>query len=194
MAVEKQLFEGKLIRLGPIDHENDPEVESRWTYDHDYLHAISPDPARPLSAAKMKKKYEAIEKKIGESKNSFYFTIRFREDNRLLGFVHLEWIEWSHGAGFYKMGIGAAQDRGKGYGREALELLLNFAFNELNLYRLSAVLGEDNPAGLRFFQRSGFVEEVRRRQALQRDGRFWDAIHLGLLVEDWLRAQQEVGG
>jgi hypothetical protein len=33
MSIDTQLFEGKLIRLGPINHEKDPEVESRWTHD-----------------------------------------------------------------------------------------------------------------------------------------------------------------
>jgi RimJ/RimL family protein N-acetyltransferase len=38
---------------------------------------------------------------------------------------------------------------------------------------------------LGLFAKAGFVEEVRRREALQRDGRYWDAIHLGLLRDEW---------
>lgn len=185
MAISTQLFEGILIRLGAIDHEKDPEVEARWTHDLSYLRALERDAGRPASPAQMKKKYEALEKQLEESKNSFYFTIRGKEDDRLLGFIRLYWIEWAHRAGNLKMGIGDPQDRRKGYGSEALNLVLGFCFNELNLYRLSAMLGEDNPGGLRFFQRFGFVEEVRRRQAIHRDGRFYDLLHLGLLGEEW---------
>jgi len=185
MTIQTQLFEGALIRLAPIDHEKDAEVEARWTNDPHYLHALESKPAQPVSPAQMKKKYEAIEKQLEESKNSFYFTIRSREDNRLLGFVRLEWIEWTHGTGNLKMGIGDAGERGKGYGSEALRLLLRYAFDELNLYRLSAMLGGDNPAGLRFFERHGFMQEVRRREALQRGGKFYDVVHLGLLAEEW---------
>ena len=189
MGIEKQLFEGKLIRLGSIDHEKDPEVESRWTHDIAYLRTLGTKPVRPFSPARMKKKYEEIEKQVEESKNSFYFTIRLREEDRLVGFVNLFWIEWSHGTGNLKMGIGDQQDRGNGYGSEAMELILHYAFEELNLYRLSVVLGEDNPGGIRFFKRFGFVEEVRRRQALCRDGRYWDLLHLGILAQDWQQAR-----
>jgi RimJ/RimL family protein N-acetyltransferase len=194
MGIEKQLFEGKWIRLGPIDYEKDPEIESRWTHDVSYLRTLGQDPARPLSPAQVKKLYEKIEKRMDESKNTFYFTIRLKEDDRLLGFVQLFWIEWNHGNGNMRIGIGDPQDRGKGYGSEAMQLLLHFAFEELNLYRLSMVLGEDNTGGMRFFRKFGFVEEVRRRQALQRDGQIWDLLHLGLLAEEWRQNQQEEVG
>jgi RimJ/RimL family protein N-acetyltransferase len=64
--------------------------------------------------------------------------------------------------------------------------MLRFAFDELNLFRLSAFIAEYNPAGLSLAKKFGFIEEVRRRQALERDGRRWDMIHCGLLREEWL--------
>lgn len=185
MSIDTQLFEGMLIRLGPIDHEKDPEVESRWTHDLSLLRALWRQPAMPVSVAQMKKRYEAIEKQVEESKNLFHFTIRGKDDHRLLGFVRIEGIEWTHAVGSLKIAIGDPVERGKGYGSDALQLMLRFAFRELNLYRLAAVVREDNPAGLRFFIRYGFVEEVRRRKAVMRDGNTWDLIHLGLLRDEW---------
>jgi RimJ/RimL family protein N-acetyltransferase len=139
----------------------------------------------------MKKKYEAIEKEVDESKKLFHFTIRSREDDRMLGFTRIEWIEWTHGTCSLKIAIGDPLERNKGFGSDALQLLMRFAFSELNLYRLSVVVGEDNQAGLRFFKRHGFVEEVRRRKSLLRDGQTWDLIHLGLLREEWQAMQGE---
>ena len=191
MSIDIQLFEGKLIRLAPIDHEKDPEVEAHWTQDLSLQRALSRRPAMPLSIAQMKKKYEAIEKEVDESKRLFHFTIRGNEDGRLLGFVRIEGIEWNHAVGSLKLAIGDPTERGKGYGSEAMQLILRFAFRELNLYRLSAVVGEDNPEALKFFLRFNFVEEVRRRAALLRDGRTWDLIHLGLLREECLLAKDE---
>jgi hypothetical protein len=185
MAINTQLFQGQLINLGPINFEKDPEVQSRWTHDLDFVRALDPKPAQPLSPAQVKKRYEKIEKNMDESRSSFFFTVRSRDDDRMLGFVHIHWIEWTHGVGNFHMGIGDPAERGKGYGREALALVLRFAFNELNLYRLSAEIGEDNPAGLRFFERFGFQIEVRRRQSLHRDGKYWDLLHLGLLADEW---------
>jgi RimJ/RimL family protein N-acetyltransferase len=186
MGIETQLFEGKLVRLAPIDHEKDPEVESRWTHDLNLLRALYRQPAMPQSIAQIKKKYEAIEKEVDESKKLFHFMIRDKQDGRLLGFVRIEGIEWSHGTSNLKLAIGDPADCGKGYGGEALWLMLRFAFSELNLYRVSAVVVEDNPEALKFFQRSGFVEEVRRRKAIFRDGQAWDSIHLGILRNEWL--------
>jgi RimJ/RimL family protein N-acetyltransferase len=145
MSIDTQLFEGKLICLAPIDHEKDPEVESRWTHDLSLMRALSRQPAMPLSVAQIQKKYEAIEKEVDESKRLFHFTIRNKEDGRLLGFVRIEGIEWTHGIGSLKLAIGDPAERNKGYGSEALQLILRFAFSELNLYRLSAFVGGDSP-------------------------------------------------
>ncbi len=185
MDIQTQLFEGQKIRLAPIDHEKDPEVMARWTDDPEYLRMLGPDPARPQSTATMKKKLEAIEKEADESKNSFYFTIRLCADDRLVGFARISWIEWNHGTGHLALGIGDAADRRQGYGSDALRLLLHYCFAELNLYRLSVQMPEYNQAALGLFQKFGFVEEVRRRQAIHRDGRRWDMLHLGLLQEEW---------
>jgi RimJ/RimL family protein N-acetyltransferase len=184
-AINISLYEGEHICLGPIDFEKDPPVISGWTHRADYLRALSTSPAKPLSSAQVKKRYEALEKQMEESKNLFHFTIRSREDDRLLGFAKIQWIEWSHGNGFFQMAIGDPQDRGSGYGTQALQLILRFAFDELNLYRLTVQVGDDNSGAIRFFKRAGFVEEVRRRKVLHRDGQFYDMLHLGLLNEEY---------
>jgi RimJ/RimL family protein N-acetyltransferase len=190
MDIHTSLYEGRLIRLGPIDHEKDPAIESKWTHDAEYLRLLDTSPARPVSPAGMKKKYEALEKEIEESKNQFYFTIRLRSDDpeqndRLVGLAKLYEIEWTHSVGQIVLGIGDPGDRRKGYGTEVLDLLLRYAFAELNLFRLSTLIPEYNIGALRLFEKAGFIQEVRRRQALNRDGRFWDLIHVGLLQDEW---------
>ena len=183
--LDKPLFYGEHICLASIDHEKDAEIESKWTHDAAYMRMVNPNPARPQSPAQLKKKYEAIEKEQEESKNQFYFTIRMRADERLIGFIKLQWIEWNNGTGYIQMGIGEANDRLHGYGTETLHLMLRYAFDELNLYRLSAWIPEYNPVALHIFTKAGFVEEVRRRQALNRDNRRWDLIHVGILRAEW---------
>jgi RimJ/RimL family protein N-acetyltransferase len=61
---------------------------------------------------------------------------------------------------------------------------------ELNLHRLTAVIPEYNLPALALFQSFGFIEEVRRRQALERDGRFWDLMYFGLLTDEWKEKQK----
>jgi len=189
MDITIPLFEGKTICLAPIDHEQDPEIVSGWTQNVAYLRMLDPRPTRTLSPSQVKKQYEALEKEIEEDKNLFYFAIHTLptadEPERLIGFIKLHWIEWSHGNGFIQIGIGDPSDWGRGYGFDAVELMLRYAFNELNLFRLTARVPEYNLAGLALFRKAGFVEEVRRRQAYQRDNRRWDDIHLGLLAAEW---------
>jgi len=186
---EKPLFDGELIRLGPIDYEKDPEIESRWTHDASFMRLMYREPARPMPPSQVKKKYEELEKEADEKRDVFPFRIRARADDRLVGLAEIMWVDWSNSSAAVQLGIGSAEDRRKGYGREALGLLLRFAFDELSLYRLGAVLPEYNEPALALFQSFGFVEEVRRREALNRDGRHWDLLVYGLLAEEW-RARQ----
>lgn len=182
-----QFFEGEHIQLTAPDAERDAEIESKWTHDPDYLHAISSEPARPLSPTQVKKHHEDAEKEAEKSRDTFNFAIRLRDGDRLIGFIRVFGIVWTHGSGRLQLGIGDPADRGHGYGREALNLILRYAFDELNLHRLTAATFEYNVAALNFLQRAGFTVEVRRRQAINRDGRRWDAILLGLLRDEWKR-------
>ena len=182
----EQLFEGRHLRFAPLDVEHDAETLSRWSHDLEYLRLLSADTARPLSPFQVKKQHEEWEKDA-EKHPAFNFALRLKEDDRLLGLARLYRIEWTHGTASLQIGLGDRNDRGKGFGTEALQLLLRYAFNELNLYRLSAMTVEYNTGAIRFFERAGFAVEVRRRQAVQRDGKRWDVVMLGLLRDEWKR-------
>jgi RimJ/RimL family protein N-acetyltransferase len=183
--IQTQLFEGQDIRFGPIDHEKDPEIESKWTHDSEFMRLMEVNPARPMSAAMIKKQYEKLEKQVEEKKNLYYFTIRAKADDRLIGKAAVQWIEWTNGNGFLQLGIGAAEERHKGFGTQALRLLLRFAFAELNLFRVSAIVPEYNEGAIALLKKFGFVQEVCRRQSLERDGRRWDLLVFGLLNDEW---------
>ncbi|MGE5251480.1 MAG: GNAT family N-acetyltransferase [Bacteroidota bacterium] len=185
LDIQTQLFEAEDIRLGPIDHEAHAGIESQWTHDADFMRLMELKPARPLSPAMVRKEYEDIEKRMEDSKNLFYFTVRARADDRLIGKALIEWIDWTNGNGWIRLGLGAPQDRLKGFGSQTLRLLLHYAFAELNLYRVSALVPEYNEGATRLFQKFGFMEEVRRRQALNRDGRRWDLMLFGQLRSEW---------
>jgi RimJ/RimL family protein N-acetyltransferase len=186
MNANSALFTGKDLRLTPIDREKDPEVESRWTHDLEYLRMLDSELARPLTPAQVKKKYEEIEKESDQSRSRFYFALRTTsEPERLLGFLEIPWVMWNQGVAGIRLGIGDPADRHKGYGRQALQLMLRYAFDELNLYRLVAQVPAYNRIAIRLFEGDGFVEEVRRREALHRAGQRWDALEFGLLREEW---------
>ena len=123
----------------------------------------------------------------------FPFSFRTIAEDRVVGFGAIFRIEWNNQAGMLALGIGDVADRGQGYGREMLFLLLRYAFDELSLFRVSAALPEYNEVALCLFKKFGFVEETRRRQALYRDGRRWDLMAYGLLKSEW-EDQVNAGG
>ena len=180
------LYEGRLVRLGPLDHEKDPPIVAGWTNDP-LWRSVLEGVARPLSAEAVRKMLEKIEKQMEETKNLFHFTLRARDDNRLVGLARIFWIDFHNGTGVLNMGVGNASDRRRGYGSDALYLLLRFAFNDLNLHRLSVWPSADNLPFIHMAGKAGFEEEARRREASFHDGRYWDVIHLGLLRTQWER-------
>lgn len=183
-TIHTQLCETRDVCFGPIDHEMHPEIEARWTHDAEFMRLMELKPTHPLSTAAVREQYEAIERDMEELKNLFYFTIR-TVDDRLIGKAIIEWVDWSNGNGYLRLGIGEPEFRRRGYGSQALELLLRYAFDELDLYRVTAVVPAYNEGAIRLFQKFGFMEEVRRSAALHRDGEFWDIISFGLLKAEW---------
>jgi RimJ/RimL family protein N-acetyltransferase len=192
--IQTQLFEGRDVRLGPIDYEKDPEIESKWTHDSEFMRLYETDPARPMSAAMVKKHYEKLEKEIEEEKKMYYFAIRSKEDDRLIGKALVNHIEWSNGNGVIRIGIGSADDRRKGYGSQVMQMLLRYIFAELNLFRVAMHIPEYDDAAIALAGKFGFVEEVRRRKALDRDGRRWDLLVFGLLREEWSNQARSTPG
>lgn len=185
MSIEKPLFHGERVRLGPIDHENDPVIVSRWTHDAGFMRMMYTDLFRPLSISQVRKHLDEMEKSIDEEKNWFHFRIRSLSDDRLIGIAEIKRISWTNGSGYIRLGFGAEEDRHKGYGREVLEMLLRYTFDELNLFRLTALIPEYNLTAVTLFKKMGFTEEVHRREALERDTKRWDLLHYGLLANEW---------
>lgn len=73
----------------------------------------------------------------------------------------------------------------RGYGREALTLLLEYGFRLLNLRRIHLKVHATNARALRAYRAVGFVEEGRLRQHVWSDGAYDDLVLMGVLREEW---------
>jgi RimJ/RimL family protein N-acetyltransferase len=120
----------------------------------------------------------------------FYFSIRALDDDRLLGETDLDVVNWASRDAFVGIGIGNREDWGKGYGTDAMELVLRFAFTELNLRRVTLNVFEYNPRAIRSYEKCGFCIEGCQRSALLKDGKRWDMIYMGILFEDWMEQNE----
>lgn len=119
------------------------------------------------------------------SEHHIWLAIIEWEPRRHIGSVELSDIDWVHRKARYSIIIGDRSAQGKGYGFEASILLLRHAFGKLNLNRLELGVHEDNTAARRLYEKLGFVEEGRLRQAFLRDGSYHDLIVMGLLAEEF---------
>ena len=81
--------------------------------------------------------------------------------------------------------IGEKDFHGKGYGTEALRLLIAYAFDTLNLQKLEIEVFSSNPRALACYKKVGFVEEGRKRRRYYIRGEYKDAIQLGMLKEEF---------
>ena len=75
--------------------------------------------------------------------------------------------------------------QGKGIGTKALELLLEYAFNELNLHRVEGGYIEDNDASRIIQEKFSFQKEGRQREAKFKDGEYVDIVRMSLLEDEW---------
>jgi GNAT superfamily N-acetyltransferase len=88
-----------------------------------------------------------------------------------------------------RLTIGEHDAWGHGYGSEATRLMVDHAFGALGLHRVALLVFAFNERAIRAYQRVGFVVEGRARQAIWRDGQWWDEIHMSVLEPDWRAAR-----
>jgi RimJ/RimL family protein N-acetyltransferase len=76
--------------------------------------------------------------------------------------------------------------RGKGYGTEAINFALDFAFRYANLHRVALEVFSYNDNALRVYQKVGFVVEGRKREDHFFDGAYHDTLMMGILKKEWV--------
>jgi RimJ/RimL family protein N-acetyltransferase len=176
------LLIGQLVRLTAMNAETDAEAFARWDMDSEYMRQLD---GHPHLANRAKKIKEAIEKQQSEDPNTIDLAVRTLADDKLIGFVAFDGINWPHGDTFVAIGIGDPDYRGQGYGTDAMRAMLRFGFMELNLYRIQLNTFSYNERAIRSYLKAGFVEEGNMRGMLRRDGQRWDFVYMSVLRDEW---------
>ncbi|MGX7681891.1 GNAT family N-acetyltransferase [Jatrophihabitans sp. DSM 45814] len=99
-----------------------------------------------------------------------------------IGLFHVNRISRTAEVG---IGIGDRDYWGKGYGREAMALIVEYGFRMQNLRRIWLETHSTNERAIRSYLAVGFVEEGRQRQHAWVAGEYVDIVLMGLLREDW---------
>jgi len=177
------LFTGKQTRLTAEDPEIMAKAFVRWGLDSEYLRLLDSDPPRLWSEKQYKDWFEKDLEK--ENPNDFFFMIRTLDGEQPIGFVGLFELYWNYGDALVAIALGEREYWGNGYGTDALNSLLRYAFTELNLRRVTLIVFDYNPRAIRSYEKCGFVKEGTVRSVIQREGRRWDWHYMGLLRQEW---------
>jgi len=86
----------------------------------------------------------------------------------------------------YRILIGP-EVRGRGFGSEATSLVIDYAFENTNLNRISLDVLAFNPRARRAYEKAGFVYEGTSREAFRFDGEYIDDVLMAILRSDWKR-------
>ncbi len=183
--ISESILEGDRVRLRPVEERDLPHFVE-WLADREvtrWLAAIGDPPTL-------------------EEERDWYFSLRENPDNvlwaietldgRLMGTVELRAAPRSERA---ELGI-AIQDKSQwsnGYGTEVIGLVLEYAFEDMELNRVELTCDEENARGLRCYERCGFVREGLLRQHRFVDGKFGNTVVMAVLREDW-KSRKGKGG
>jgi RimJ/RimL family protein N-acetyltransferase len=142
------------------------------------------DPPMPQSMARLEADFEEHSRRGGRDGSSF----AIEADGKLIGQCGLRKESLvDDTAQTYELGIAIGDKAywGKGYGRDAVRLLLMHAFRHRNAHKVWLRVNGPNERAIHSYLACGFVEEGRLRQHVWGDGQYIDLVYMGILREEW---------
>ena len=177
------MLKGSRIVLRGITRGDLPKL-SEFNNDLELELAGGGDPPMPQSLERLQAEFDQNAAKGG--RDGAWFAIEL--DGLMIGQCALHGFESCHGVNNnceLGIGIGEKESWGKGYGTEAVLLLLDWAFRYRNMHRVWLSTMSTNERALRCYLACGFVEEGRLREHLWSDGKYVDFIYMGVLRSEW---------
>lgn len=178
------LFKGELVNLRAIkeedikiavEHNSDPEI------------ACNADFSAPLpqSAENLKEWLEEMRKKSNRYKG-FNLAIETK-DGKFIGTCGAFHMDRKNRVAQVGIGIGNKDYLGKGYGTEAMKLLVEFLFDEYNVNKVKLGVFAFNERAIKSYEKCGFKNEAVLREILYRFGKYHDMINMAILREDYYK-------
>lgn len=170
---------GERIYLSPINVD-DVEAYTKWLNDF----TVSGNLSNFSQMISLDTEKKTLERLVSEGQN--YAMVLVEGDILLgnIGFADIDHISRKAEVGLF---IGEAEYRGKGYGTEALRLMLDYGFKTLNLHNIMLRVHSDNEEGLACYKKVGFHEFGRRREAKFKNGHYLDVVYMEILDTDFYK-------
>ena len=172
-------IEGEMVALGPMRRDLLP-LYQRWINDFGTARHLVHTPL-PISEEAELAWYESV----ANDPASPGFTVYERKTGLPIGNTGLHNVDYRHGTAEWGILIGEVDARGKGYGTETARLMLDYAFTALGLANVMLTVYEYNLAGRRAYEKAGFREMGRRRQARLMGARRWDVIYMDCVCTEF---------
>ncbi|MBN1993985.1 MAG: GNAT family N-acetyltransferase [Anaerolineae bacterium] len=174
------MIKGNRVTLRAIERDDIPRYVT-WLNDPEVTHHLAL--FLPMNLDDETDWYEA-QRKDQTTQN---FALVVNEGNVHIGSVGLMHLNYREQNAELGIVLGDKTQWGKGYGREAIQLLLDFAFAELNLHRVYLRVDAGNARAIRCYRACHFVEEGRLRDAVYHRGCFEDQLIMSVLRSEYLK-------
>ncbi|MFQ5615978.1 MAG: GNAT family N-acetyltransferase [Anaerolineales bacterium] len=178
------LFIGVRIRLTALTKADIPTITS-WYQNSALMRLFASVPARPKSEEQIAQWLSETEKETG----TLTFAIRPLYSDELMGYLQLDGINYRNGHCGIAL-ILAPDYQDKGYGTEATQLGLRYAFNELALHKVIITNFSYNARAIALAEKLGFQRDGVFRDHLLRGGQRHDMYLYSLLRHEWEAIQK----
>ncbi|MFW9806589.1 MAG: GNAT family N-acetyltransferase [Candidatus Thorarchaeota archaeon] len=177
------MYQGDLVRLRRLEDNDVPSFFPHW---NNYrLRQYLPTPL-PSSTEDMKEYIQSANESFSK-RTGFTFGIETLEGNKLVGIVNLVNVSWiSHNAEIGVLAIFDPDSWGKGFGSDALKVLLDMAFSVLNLHSVYLWVVGFNERAIKFYEKIGFVNTGKLREMAYRNGTRYDVITMDILRSEFV--------
>lgn len=161
------------------------EKMNRWNNDSilSYYDDDGPEDFEPIPIENTKKYIERIIKNDDDS--IIRFGIHKKENDSLIGLCMIAFIDNYNKSCKFGITIGEKDQWGKGYGKEVLNEIVRYCFEELGMNRIGAEVYAFNERSIKMFEKMRFVKEGIIRQAVYKKNNFEDEYIYGLLKNEW---------
>lgn len=157
-----------------------------------FLKHTEDEEIRYMTGTKARFSIEQIERHIEQTQQDdtrYDFAICLNVTDQLVGELSVLDIDPDNQSAGFRITMNAMELTGKGYGTEAIAIVLAFVFDELKLNRLQLEVYSHNERGLRAYEKNGFKREGVLREALYLNGAFSDEIIMAVIRRDYLKAR-----
>ena len=169
---------GDRLAIGPWRHDL---VDTYLRWFNDMTVARTLNHPRQVTRRELTASMEAQE--VDETAQGF--TIYERDTWLPIGNAALTNIDYRDRTCDFEIVIGEGTARGKGFGTEATRLVLDHAFTVLGMRNVMLKVYAFNRAGIRAYEKAGFREFGRRRQAAEMNGQAWDVVYMECLRDEF---------